>query len=84
MEKEKLINLKNKLLNIKQNTTTREKISLVEITIIDLASVIVEINELDNIDQNLIKSIGATTILTTFIVLLTKEYTKNPIKTRKK
>lgn len=84
MEKEKLKNLKSKLLNLKQNTSTKEKISLAGITTIDLASLVAELSELNNIDQDLIKSIGATGILTTFIILLTNEYTKNPIKTRKK
>lgn len=84
MEKEKLKNLKNKLLNLKQNTSTKEKISLTGITTIDLASLVAEFLELNNIDQDLIKSFGATGILTTFIILLTNEYTKNPIKTRKK
>lgn len=84
MEKEKLKNLKNKLLNLKQNTSTKEKISLTGITTIDLASLVAEFLELNNINQDLIKSVGATGILTTFIILLTNEYTKNPIKTRKK
>lgn len=84
MEKEKLKKLKTKLLNLKQNTATKEKISLGEITTIDIASILVEINELKTMDPDLIKPITATTILTSIIIFLTNEYTKNPIKTRKR